>query len=59
MLYEVYASPEAFQTHLNGTSIQQVKQETAGLQASLKERGAAICLNNITQFTGARRKVVS
>jgi quinol monooxygenase YgiN len=35
MLYEVYASPEAFQTHWNGTSIQQVKQETAGLQASL------------------------
>jgi quinol monooxygenase YgiN len=23
MLYEVYASPEAFQTHWNGTSIQQ------------------------------------
>jgi quinol monooxygenase YgiN len=36
MLYELYASPEAFQTHWNGTSIQQLKQETAGLQASLK-----------------------
>jgi len=35
MLYEVYASPEAFQTHWNGTSIQQVKQETEGLQVSL------------------------
>jgi quinol monooxygenase YgiN len=36
MLYEVYASPEAFQTHWNGTSIQQMKQEAAGLQVSLK-----------------------
>ena len=35
MLYEVYASPEAFETHWNGTSIQQMKQETAGLQLSL------------------------
>ena len=35
MLYELYASPEAFQTHRNGTSIQQMRQESAGLQASL------------------------
>jgi quinol monooxygenase YgiN len=35
LLYEVYASPEAFQTHWNGTSIQQMKQEAAGLQLSL------------------------
>jgi quinol monooxygenase YgiN len=33
MLYEVYASAEAFQTHWNGTSMQQMKQ---GLQTSLK-----------------------
>ena len=36
MLYEVYASPEAFQTHFNGPSIQQMRQEAAGLQVSLK-----------------------
>ena len=36
MVYEVYASPDAFQTHWNGTSIQQMKQEAAGLQVSLK-----------------------
>jgi quinol monooxygenase YgiN len=35
MLYELYASPEAFQTHWNGTSIQQMRQESAGLQVSL------------------------
>jgi quinol monooxygenase YgiN len=35
MLYEVYASPEAFQTHWTGPSIQQVRQDTAGLQVSL------------------------
>lgn len=35
MLYEVYASPEAFQTHFNGTSIQQMRQDATGLQASL------------------------
>ena len=34
MLYEVYASPEAFQTHWNGASLQQAKQEGAGLQVS-------------------------
>ena len=36
MLYEVYASPEAFQAHLNGASIQQMRQETARLRVSLK-----------------------
>jgi quinol monooxygenase YgiN len=36
MLYEVYASPEAFQTHWNGASMQQAKQEAAGVQESLK-----------------------
>jgi hypothetical protein len=36
MLHEVYASAEAFQTHWNGTSMQQMKQDTAGLQTSLK-----------------------
>jgi quinol monooxygenase YgiN len=36
MVYEVYASPEAFQTHWNGTSIQQMRQEVAELQASIK-----------------------
>jgi quinol monooxygenase YgiN len=35
MLYEVYASPEAFQTHWTGPSMQQVKEDTAGLQVSL------------------------
>jgi quinol monooxygenase YgiN len=35
MLYELYASPEAFQTHRNGPSIQQMRQESAGLQVSL------------------------
>src|ERR1700738_3071967 len=36
MLYEVYASAEAFQTHWNGTSIQQMRQDTAELQLSIK-----------------------
>ena len=35
MLYEVYASPEAFQTHWTGPSMQQVKQDAAGLQVCL------------------------
>jgi quinol monooxygenase YgiN len=34
MLYEVYASPEAFQTHWTGPSMQQIKQD-AGLRVSL------------------------
>ena len=35
MLYEVYESPEAFQSHWNGASIQQMKQDAGALQASL------------------------
>jgi quinol monooxygenase YgiN len=35
MLYEVYASPEAFQEHWTGPSLQQARQETAGMQLSL------------------------
>jgi quinol monooxygenase YgiN len=35
MLYEVYASPAAFEAHWTGPSLQQVKQEAAGLQVSL------------------------
>ena len=36
MLYEVYASPEAFQTHWNGTSIQQMREDVVELQVSIK-----------------------
>jgi quinol monooxygenase YgiN len=35
MLYEVYASSEAFQAHWNGESMRQVRRDTEGLQASL------------------------
>jgi quinol monooxygenase YgiN len=35
MLYEVYASPEAFQAHWTGPSLQQIKRDSAGLQVSL------------------------
>jgi len=35
MLYEVYASAEAFQAHWTGASMQQMKQEAAGLQTGL------------------------
>jgi quinol monooxygenase YgiN len=35
MLYEVYASPEAFQAHWTGPSLLQIKQDAAGLQVSL------------------------
>ena len=35
MLYEVYASAEAFQAHWNGPSMKQAKQDVAGLQVSL------------------------
>jgi quinol monooxygenase YgiN len=35
MLYEVYASPEAFQAHWTGPSMLQVKQDSAGLQVNL------------------------
>jgi quinol monooxygenase YgiN len=36
LLYEVYASAEAFDAHWNGASLQQIRGEAAGLQASLK-----------------------
>jgi quinol monooxygenase YgiN len=35
MLYEVYASAEAFQAHWTGPSMHQAKQDTAGLHVSL------------------------
>jgi quinol monooxygenase YgiN len=35
MLYEVYASSEAFEAHWTGPSMQQVKQDTTGLQVGL------------------------
>ena len=35
MLYEVYASSEAFDAHLTGVSIQQMKRDSVGLQVSL------------------------
>lgn len=35
MLYEVYASAEAFQAHLDGVSMKQVRRDTKGLQVSL------------------------
>jgi quinol monooxygenase YgiN len=35
MLYEVYESQEAFDAHWNGTSMQQIRKDAAGLQASL------------------------
>ncbi|MDI1282756.1 MAG: putative quinol monooxygenase [Reyranella sp.] len=36
MLFEVYASKEAFDTHWNGESMKQIRSEAAGLQVSLK-----------------------
>lgn len=35
MLYEVYTSSEAFDAHLTGASIQQMKRDSTGLQVSL------------------------
>ena len=35
MLYEVYASPEAFEAHWTGPSMQQAKQDTTPLRVSL------------------------
>jgi quinol monooxygenase YgiN len=35
MLFEVYASSEAFDAHWSGESIQQTRRETAGLSVSL------------------------
>lgn len=36
MLYEVYADKAALDAHLSGTSMQQMKRDSAGLQAGLK-----------------------
>lgn len=36
LLYEVYTSQEAFDAHVKGASMQQVRSEAAGLQVSLK-----------------------
>ena len=35
MLYELYASKEAFDAHWNGASMQQIRKDAAGLQAGL------------------------
>ena len=35
MLYEVYASREAFEAHWTGASMEQIKQYTTGLRVSL------------------------
>ena len=35
MLYEVYASPEAFQAHWEGQSMKQIRRDSEGLQLSL------------------------
>lgn len=35
MLYEVYAGSDAFQAHWKGESMQQMRRDTEGLQASL------------------------
>ena len=35
MLYEIYASPEAFEAQWTGPSMQQAMRESAGLQVSL------------------------
>ncbi len=35
MLYELYASPEAVQAHLNGVSMKQVRADTAGIQSTM------------------------
>ena len=35
MLYEVYASPEAFDAHWNGDSMKQMRRETEGFGGSL------------------------
>jgi quinol monooxygenase YgiN len=35
MLYELYASPEAFEVHRTGASLHQMKRDTEELQASL------------------------
>lgn len=35
MLYELYESQEAFDAHWNGASMQQIRKDAAGMQASL------------------------
>lgn len=35
MLYELYASKEAFDVHWNGPSIQQIRKDAAGLAVSM------------------------
>jgi quinol monooxygenase YgiN len=35
LLYELYESPEAFDAHWNGPSVQQTRQDAAGLSVSL------------------------
>jgi quinol monooxygenase YgiN len=35
MLYELYASSEAFEAHWRGASIQQLRRDTEGLQESI------------------------
>jgi quinol monooxygenase YgiN len=35
MLYEVYASPEAFQAHWQGESMKQMRRDSEGLHVSL------------------------
>ena len=35
MLYEVYASPDAFQAHWEGESMKQVRRDSEGLQVSI------------------------
>jgi quinol monooxygenase YgiN len=35
MLYEVYASAEAFEAHRTGASMQEMRRDSAGLQASI------------------------
>src|SRR3954447_9560896 len=36
LLYELYASPEAFQLHWNGPSIKKAQEDTQGMVVSLK-----------------------
>lgn len=42
MLYEVYASAEAFQVHWNGPSLQQMKKDAGHLQVSLTGTRCAV-----------------
>jgi len=42
LLYEVYESPEAFDAHWNGASIQQARKDTAGMVESMKGTRCAL-----------------